>query len=185
MASNKVSAWRWGRRISQGFFLVLFLLLFRLTDYGGRDEIPYAVNIFFRLDPLVAASAMLASRVAITLVWYSLIVVALTLILGRVFCGWFCPLGTLLDLAHKIIPPRKEAQPDRYRAWKYLLLGFILLTALLGLPVVGYFDPFSILVRGLTVSVDPFFNRVSPPLSTSCTATAPPGFRPSANRSTG
>jgi polyferredoxin len=160
MASQKVSAWRWGRRISQGFFLVLFLFLFRLTDYSGTDEIPYAVNIFFRLDPLVAAGAILASRVIITLVWYSLIVVALTLILGRVFCGWFCPLGTLLDLAHKIIPPRKEARPDRYRTWKFLLLGFILLTALLGLPVVGYLDPFSILVRGLAVSLDPLFNRI-------------------------
>ena len=93
----------------------------------------YAVNIFFRLDPLVAAGAILASRVIITLVWYSLIVVALTLILGRVFCGWFCPLGTLLDLSHKIIPPRKEARPNRYRSWKYLLLGFILLSVPLGL----------------------------------------------------
>lgn len=160
MASPKVSAWRWARRISQGLFLALFLILFRLTDYGGRDEIPYAVNIFFRLDPLVAGAAILASRVVITLVWYSLIVVALTLVLGRVFCGWFCPLGTLLDLAHKIIPPKKEARPDRYRTWKYLLLGFVLLTALLGLPVVGYVDPFSILVRGLTVAVDPFFNQL-------------------------
>jgi polyferredoxin len=160
MAFQRISIWRWARRISQGIFLVLFLLLFRLTDYGGRDEILYAVNIFFRLDPLVAATAMLASRVVIALLWYSLIVVALTLILGRVFCGWFCPLGTLIDLVHRIIPPRKEAHPERYRTWKYLLLGFVLLTALLGLPVVGYFDPFSILVRGLTVSVDPFFNRI-------------------------
>jgi len=159
MANVKVSTWRWARRISQGFFLVLFLVLFRLTDYSGTDELPFAVNIFFRLDPLVAAAAILASRVIITLFWYSLIVAALTLILGRVFCGWFCPLGTLLDLAHQIIPPRKEARPDRFRSWKYLLLGFILLTALLGLPVVGYFDPFSILVRGLAVSVDPFFSR--------------------------
>ena len=160
MATERVSSWRWARRISQGLFLALFLVLFRLTDYGGRDEIPYAVNIFFRLDPLVAAGAILASRAVITLVWYSLIVVAITMVLGRVFCGWFCPLGTLIDLAHPIIPPRKEAQPNRYRTWKYLLLGFVLLTALLGLPVVGYFDPFSILVRGLTVSIDPLFNKV-------------------------
>ncbi|MCU0579809.1 MAG: 4Fe-4S binding protein [Desulfobacterota bacterium] len=156
----KVSSWRWARRTSQGLFLALFLILFRLTDYGGQDQIPYAVNIFFRLDPLVAAAAILASRVLITLVWYSLIVVGVTLILGRVFCGWFCPMGTLLDLAHKIIPPKKEARPDRYRTWKYLLLGFVLLTALLGLPLVGYLDPFSLLVRGLTVAVDPLFNQV-------------------------
>jgi MauM/NapG family ferredoxin protein len=160
MSPPLVSTWRWARRISQGLFLALFLILFRLTDYGGQDQIPYAVNIFFRLDPLVATAAILASRVLITLVWYSLVVVVVTLVLGRVFCGWFCPLGTLLDLAHKIIPPKKEARPDRYRTWKYLLLGFVLLTALLGLPLVGYLDPFSLLVRGLTVAVDPFFNQV-------------------------
>jgi MauM/NapG family ferredoxin protein len=160
MPSPHVSVWRWARRISQGLFLALFLILFRLTDYGGQDQISYAVNIFFRLDPLVAAAAILASRVLIALVWYSLIVVGVTLVLGRVFCGWFCPLGTLLDLAHRIIPPKKGAAPDRYRTWKYVLLGLVLITALLGLPLVGYFDPFSILVRGLTVAVDPFFNQV-------------------------
>jgi MauM/NapG family ferredoxin protein len=159
MPPAKISAWRWTRRISQGVFLGLFLLLFRLTDYAGRDDIPYAVNIFFRLDPLIAASAMLAGRVFISLLVYSLVVVVLTFILGRFFCGWFCPLGTLIDLVHPLIPARKGSRPETFRSWKYLLLGFILAAAFFGLPVVGYFDPFSILVRGLTQAIDPFFNQ--------------------------
>ena len=146
------------RKISQAVFLILFLVLFRLTDYSGQDEIPLAVNIFFRLDPLVAASAILAGKAVITLVLWSLIVVGLTLILGRFFCGWFCPLGTLLDLSHRLLPPRKKPVGSQWRKGKYFLLGFILISALFGLPVVGYFDPFSLLVRGLTLAVDPFFN---------------------------
>jgi polyferredoxin len=146
------------RRISQAVFLVLFLVLFRLTDYWGRDEIPLAVNIFFRLDPLVASAAILAGRTVITLVLWSLIVIGLTLILGRFFCGWFCPLGTLLDLSHRLLPPRKKPVGSRWRNWKYGILGFVLVSALFRLPLVGYVDPFSLLVRGLTLAVDPFFN---------------------------
>ncbi|MBA4393076.1 MAG: 4Fe-4S ferredoxin [Desulfobacca sp.] len=158
MSNKKKSSLIVWRRISQTLFLILFLVLFRLTDYEGADELPYAVNIFFRLDPLVAATAMLAARAVISLLLFSLIVVGLTLILGRFFCGWFCPLGTLLDLFHPLLPPQKGKANGHRRSWKYYLLGFILIAAVFGFPLVGYFDPFSILIRGLALSVDPFFN---------------------------
>jgi len=79
MPKNKTFPLLYWRRISQTLFLLLFLVLFRLTDYKGLDQIPYAVNIFFRLDPLVAASAMLAARALISLLFLSLIVVVLPL----------------------------------------------------------------------------------------------------------
>jgi polyferredoxin len=158
MSGKKKSSLIIWRRISQTLFLLLFLILFRLTDYKGVDEVPFAVNIFFRLDPLVAATAMLAARALISLLLLSLIVVGLTLILGRFFCGWFCPLGSLLDLFHPVIPPKKGKSNGHRRSWKYFLLGFILVAACFGLPLVGYFDPFSLLIRGLALSVDPFFN---------------------------
>jgi len=148
----------WWRRLSQILFLALFLFLFRMTDYQGSDEIPYAVNIFFRWDPLIAASAMLAARTFIALLVPAIVVVLLTLVLGRFFCGWVCPLGTLLDASAKVIKPRKTGPAGKFRAGKYYLLALILVCALFGLPLVGYFDPFSILVRGLTLSVDPALN---------------------------
>ena len=58
---NKKSFTRRARQVSQLLFLALFLFLFRLTDYTGQDTIPYAVNIFFRWDPLVAASVIESS----------------------------------------------------------------------------------------------------------------------------
>ena len=148
------------RKAVQAAFLFLFLFLFRKTDYSGSDEIPYAVNLFFRWDPLVAASAMLAAKAFLAVLLPAVAVIVLTMLLGRFFCGWVCPLGTLLDLAHRIIPPRPAGSGGRYRPVKYVLLGLILTGALFGLPLVGYFDPFSILVRGMAVAVDPAFNLV-------------------------
>ena len=101
---------------------------------------------------------MLAAKELISILLLSLIVIGLTLIFGRFFCGWFCPLGTLLDLFHRLVPPKKKKSSGPNRSWKYLLLGFILTAAFFGLPLVGYFDPFSLLVRGMATSVDPFFN---------------------------
>lgn len=41
------------RQACRLLFPALFLVLFRLTNYSGADTISYAVNIFFRWDPLV------------------------------------------------------------------------------------------------------------------------------------
>lgn len=147
------------RRASQVLFLAVFLFLFRKTDYQGSDQIPYAVNIFFRWDPLVAAAAMLAGRAFIALLLPALVVAGLTVVLGRFFCGWVCPLGTLADASDWIVSPRQKGPQGPRRTWKYYLLVLVLVSAAFGLPLVGFFDPFSILVRGLALSADPALNR--------------------------
>jgi MauM/NapG family ferredoxin protein len=153
MAQDAPGISAWWRRASQALFLLLFLWLFRRTEYIG-GEVSTAVNVFFRFDPLVAAAASLGARALIAAVWPALIVVGLTLALGRFFCGWVCPLGTLLDASHPVVPPRGSGS-KRLRPLKYLLLFFILVSALLGLPLVGYLDPFSLLYRGLALAWDP------------------------------
>ncbi|MCF8068110.1 MAG: 4Fe-4S binding protein [Desulfobacterales bacterium] len=152
--------WRLIRRISQLLFLAVFLFLFRNTDYSGSDEIPYAVNLFFRWDPLVAASVMLAARQFITILFPALIIVVLTLVFGRVFCGWICPLGTLLDIAGKFIK-RHENVNIRLPYIKYVLLVIILVSSFFHLQLIGFFDPFSLLVRGMVFTIDPVFKFLS------------------------
>ncbi len=151
---------RWLRRGSQLTFLAVFLILFRLTDYSGSDQIPNAVNLFFRWDPLVAASVTLATRTLIALLAPALLIVLLTVLFGRVFCGWICPMGTLIDASDKLLGAKKNQYP-KLRPFKYYLLAAILIMALFGVQLVGLFDPFSILVRGLTIVVDPVFNLVT------------------------
>ncbi|MHB8791457.1 MAG: 4Fe-4S binding protein [Desulfobulbaceae bacterium] len=154
------------RRLSQGLALLLFLFLFIKTDYTGSDQIEYAVNILFRIDPLLAASVMLAAKGIVALMLPALAVLVLTFLLGRFFCGWACPMGALLDLLRPLTRNRGGGPDTRYPSLPYLLLAFILAGALFGLPVAGYLDPFSILVRGLALAVYPAFNHAATVLFT-------------------
>jgi len=148
---------RW-RRSSQVLSFFLFLFLFIKTDYSGSNELSYAVNILFRIDPFLALSASLATKTLLALMWPSLIFIGLTFVFGRFFCGWICPLGMLLDGAHNFIPPADQVNLKRFRPLKFYLLGFLLIGAFFGLPAAGYFDPFSILVRSLALAVYPALN---------------------------
>jgi len=159
--NRKKSNLRYWRILSQILCFILFLFLFIKTDYSGTNDLPYAVNILFRIDPFLAANTFLATKKLIALMWPSLIFVTLAFILGRFFCGWICPMGSLLDACHKCIPHAYEGRISRLHSLKYYLLGFLLVAALFGLPAAGYFDPFSILVRGLAISIYPAVNVLS------------------------
>ena len=165
--------WRWWRRAAQLVLLVAFLWLFRRTEYSGAEQLAGGENVLFRLDPLAAAAAMLAGRQVIALFWPALVMVGLTLVLGRFFCGWVCPLGTLLDYFHRLLRPITRRTNERLRprlttaaaaplrATRYFLLIAVLLAAGLAFPLVGLVDPFSLLVRGLTFALDPLLSRVA------------------------
>jgi len=149
------------RVASQALCLVLFFFLFIKTDYNGTDTIDLAVNLLFRIDPLLALSAMLAARTVIALLLPALVVVVLSVLLGRSFCGWLCPVGSLLDLCHPLLPPRDRQSSTLFPRAATILLLFVLLSAALRLPLAGYVDPFSILVRGLAQALYPAFHDLS------------------------
>ncbi len=144
------------RRLSQLICLVIFLFLFRQTDYTGSDTIPYAVNILFRLDPLVLATITLAKKTFIALLWPSFIIIGLTLLFGRCFCSWICPLGTLIDGSGHFIKSKKAN--IRLPYLKYIILVIMLISSSFGVQLLGFTDPFSLLVRGMVFSIDPIIN---------------------------
>jgi polyferredoxin/formate hydrogenlyase subunit 6/NADH:ubiquinone oxidoreductase subunit I len=162
------------RRLSQWAFLLLFFFLFIKTDYTGSDEIEYAVNILFRIDPLLAASVMLAVKTFVALMLPALALIVLTLILGRFFCGWVCPMGALIDLFHPLLKPGTKEIDTRFPQMSLIILLFVLVSALFGLPMAGYFDPFSILVRGLSLSAYPALNDSATTVFTFTYREAPP-----------
>lgn len=148
----------WARRISQGVFLLLFLFLFLQTEQKGTDQLGYPVKLFLDADPLLFLSSVLASRSVQIAFASSLILVLLTVLLGRVFCGWVCPLGTLSALVGEA---RKWSPAARVRGWfkaKYLLLAGLLVAALFKVQLVGLLDPLSLLVRSFSLGVHPAFN---------------------------
>lgn len=97
------------RRLSQGLFLLLFFYLFLQTESKGFDELGYPVKVFLDFDPLIFLSILLSSRTVIKLFYLSLITIILTIIFGRVFCGWVCPLGTLNNIVSTL--RKKKAEP--------------------------------------------------------------------------
>lgn len=149
------------RRISQLVFFFLFLVLFVKTDYSGSDTIETAVNLLFRLDPYLAACVLLGVKTFVALMWPSLLVLLLTLCFGRFFCGWFCPLGTLLDGMQKILPAVSKSRQTFFPQLPLTLLVFSLVSSLFGFGVAGFFDPFSILVRGMAQALYPLFNSLT------------------------
>lgn len=139
---------RWAR-FSQYLFIVVFLLLFIQTEYRGSDTINAAVNGFFRADPLVLASHLLAVKAWSWLLLPAALMMLATLLLGRFFCGWICPLGTLLDLVRGRFG---KAGPVRWLQGdlKYWLLLPLLTSSLFGLNLAGLFDPIALLLRGMS-----------------------------------
>jgi polyferredoxin len=149
------------RRVSQLVFLSLFLVLFLKTDYSGSDQLEAAVNLLFRLDPFLAACVIMGAKTLIALLLPSLFVLLLSFFLGRGFCGWFCPMGTLLDLCQKIVPAADKKNNTYFPNFGLYLLIFAILSSVCGFAVAGYIDPFSILVRGMAQALYPVFNSLT------------------------
>ena len=146
------------RRISQGLFLLLFLFLFLQTESKGLDELGYPVKMFLDFDPLIFITTLLASHTVEKAFFFSLSLILITLLLGRVFCGWVCPLGTLNNMIGSFRRRgRREKRAEWYRV-KYLLLFFLIATSVFGIQLAGIVDPLSLLIRSLSISINPLFN---------------------------
>ncbi len=105
-------------------------------------------------DPLAAAEATAASRqIHLPLLFAILIPVALTLILGKVFCSWLCPAGLLFEITGKLrgllrfaeLPPG-EVEFSKTNKYVLLFVG-LALAAGLGLPLFSLVYPPAVMSR--------------------------------------
>ncbi|MCX7963611.1 MAG: 4Fe-4S binding protein [Candidatus Sumerlaea chitinivorans] len=182
--SQKTQKWFRGpsliqlRRLSQLAFFIFFLYL--IVRGRGEPALPEgwrisgAVNpeVLFLANPLTWLLTVIASRTLILKpIWLMVGFVAVTLVFGRVFCGWVCPLGTCLDAAGAVLRPRRlELAAARRQAngakeppggslfshrTKYYLLLFLALLAVVGVNLVGWMDPLAILMRATTYAFAP------------------------------
>ena len=149
--------WSRVRKIVQLVFLLAWLLLWLST--AGLTWGVKLLRLPAVIDPLLALTQAIASRTLSAGMLLSLILVVITLLMGRVWCGWICPVGTLLDF----FPFRgrisnKPVIPESLRAGKYLLLLVLLIAAVFGNLSLLIFDPMTLWVRTLTGSVAPALN---------------------------
>jgi polyferredoxin len=122
------------RRLSQVFFLSLFTYMLWVTPHAA---------LFFKIDPLISIFSL-----------FSLIMLGATLIIGRFFCGWVCPLGTIIDACGI---KAKNRNTGFLRKVKYYVLGVIVIFAFLGIQIAWIFDPLVITARFISLNFIPSF----------------------------
>ncbi len=149
------------RVVVQAVFLAAFVALFwglAETRVSGA-----AASALLALDPLTGVGTALADWTIPRWAWIGLVVLALTAVLGRFFCGWICPLGSLQQLMSWVAGPTRRKLPkiNRYRKWfsiKYLVLAVLLAWAALGVNHIGWVDPIALLHRGVASGVRPLWH---------------------------
>jgi polyferredoxin len=152
-------SWTHLRKAIQAVALLSFLTLFVWSRRGGWP--PSVVNVPMRLDPLAMLAHLLSSRTLFLGSALALLVVVLTLVAGRVWCGWLCPLGTLLDLFSLHRWRTSAAQPaESWRKVKHGLLLTAMAAALFTNLTLLIFDPLTILFRTLSVAVWPAVDQI-------------------------
>src|SRR6185295_11035979 len=116
---------------------------------------PYPSSIFLEMDPLVAIGTAIASRSLYSTLFWALFLTGATILIGRFFCGWICPFGTLHHFISWITPSRKGMKrilrnhTAPYQNVKfYILIGF-LVASLFGSLQVGLLDPICLMVRSV------------------------------------
>ena len=160
--------WTWAHRATALGFLIAVALGSELWWPYVRGSVS-STRLFGFVpfaDPLSALEQMLAARSAAGELLLGLGIVGLLyLLLGRLFCGWLCPFGLVLELWHAwrerfdhwLWKKAKRRLPS-YPAptWpKYVLLLLFLLTSLqVALPVFGIVSPIQWMVWAVTFRGD-------------------------------
>lgn len=156
------------RRLVQILCLLAFLILFFYVcwPYGSRQYAEafrrremVAAELFLLLDPLAVISAALAARMLIWPLVATGGVVFVCLLLPRAFCGYVCPLGTLLDGFDWLVGKRVRFLRLTREGWwvqgRYYLLVMVLVAALFGVLLSGFVAAIPVLTRALLLLAAP------------------------------
>ena len=161
LARRPYGRWITARKIVQITALSIVIVLLIMTRRGGWP--PEVVNLIMRIDPLAVLAQALSSRSFLPVSAVVLVTLLLTVIAGRAWCGWLCPLGTVLDLIplrRRTLRAKQPAIPNAWRSVKYGLLVVILVAALLGNLTLLIFDPLTIFVRSFTAALWPATDQI-------------------------
>ncbi len=114
---------------------------------------------FLALDPLVGIATSIADREWVWALTWAGAILALCALIPRGFCGYLCPLGTLIDLFDWAIGKRIARFRSSGRGgWvhlKYYLLAAILVAAAGGVLIAGYAAAIPVLTRGFAFALAP------------------------------
>ncbi len=124
------------RRVAQVFFFALFMWFCVVTSIGDHwwQLRGWPVNWILQLDPLVALGTLLTTKTLYAGLLWGVATIALTMFVGRFFCGWLCPFGAL----HQFVGwlgRRKRKHAERVAMNQYRpaqVIKYYILIAMLG-----------------------------------------------------
>ncbi|MGA2061788.1 MAG: 4Fe-4S binding protein [Thermoguttaceae bacterium] len=163
------------RRIVQVLLLAVFFTLILLTRFqaaspvaspDGKTDSPPALQvpapllkIFFLIDPLITAVTALTAHSVPKIALWSLLTIGVTILLGRVFCGWICPMGTIHAISSRLFRRRKNRNGlgnwSRWQLAKYYFLVGMLVAGVFGLHWICVLDPIVWLTRTTSTALVP------------------------------
>lgn len=155
------------RAVQIGSFSLLVYIIWNTTFPLNNFLNP---AFYFYIDPLAMFITAIAERVLLTGLVFASAMIILSLILGRFFCGWICPLGAVIDFAgavqHRITSMFKNLKNagssfiSRLRYLKYGILLLIGILAIAGLQTAWILDPITIFVRTFSLNIHPRINSM-------------------------
>ena len=144
----------WIQALSLAVFSLLF---FFFANYKLPEWLP--ADIYLRLDPLLGLSAILSAREWISRAFWSLILIGATVVVGRFFCGYVCPMGVTIDFLDPVLGRRKARSGLKgeasWRKAKFFLVILFLSSSLAGLTLAYLMDPLPLLTRFYTFFLYP------------------------------
>ncbi|MFZ5815880.1 MAG: 4Fe-4S binding protein [Bacillota bacterium] len=139
--------WRRLRLTAQLLFLGLLLLPLAGVPWFTGTFVSSRFVGFELTDPFAAAQVLVAGG---ALAGGALLVLLLYLLLGRAFCSWVCPLGTLLEWLDHLPMERIARRSSLRRGVRWALaLGLLGAAALLGIALFEWISPQATLMRML------------------------------------
>ncbi|MCG3179993.1 MAG: NAD(P)H-quinone oxidoreductase subunit I, chloroplastic [Phycisphaerae bacterium] len=181
------------RRLVQAACLVAFLVLFFWVcwPYAARPSVQTEgwpshydalrsarekvdAEIFLAVDPLVSITTVIAGRTWVWSLTAAGVMLALCVFWPRGFCGYICPLGTLIDLFDWAVGKRVKLFRVNGHGWwvhlKYYILAGTMIAAMFGVLVSGFVAAIPVVTRGLQFLIAPLqmgtargWHQVPPP----------------------
>jgi len=144
------------RRVFQLFFLVLFIYILWSTTYPLTGLLP--PETFFKINPIVMVMTALSGRIMLAGLSAGLAMIVLTLLFGRFFCGWVCPLGTMIDITARLARRDRwgrSMRTGKARLIKFGILFLVFIAGLAGIQAAWVLDPMVIMARFVSLNLIP------------------------------
>ncbi|AXA37504.1 Ferredoxin-type protein NapG (periplasmic nitrate reductase) [Candidatus Sumerlaea chitinivorans] len=157
------------RRISQVFFLALLVWFCIVANFGTEwwQLRGWPINLILQLDPLVAIGTLLTTHTLYAGLAWALVTIIVTIIFGRIFCGWVCPFGTLHQFFGWLgqLPRNHKQKIEANRFRRAQVIKYYILLVFLGMMLwpwgrdrilqSGLLDPIPFIHRSVNMAVLP------------------------------